>query len=177
MRKTLTIILLILNMLLFHFLQHTIFQKFMMFNIFANIIIIYFIFMATYTNKVYSYILAIIYGFIVDIKFSNPIGTTAFALIILIEVSIRLSSLLYINSRIATMLKIFFITIIFELSRYILRAVILVFDIEIIEFLKIVAIQAIYNMLILMVIYPAFKYIGEVTDQTLHKSNILTKHF
>ncbi len=177
MKKVLTIILLILSMLLFHVLQHTIFQRFTIFNIFANIIVIFFVFLSTYTNKVYSYILAIVYGFLVDIKFGNPIGSTAFSLIISIEVSIRLNSLLYINSRIATMLKIFFITIIYEFSRYLLRAVILSFDIELLEFLKIVSIQAGYNMLILMVIYPAFKYIGEITDQSLHKSNILTRYF
>lgn len=177
MKKTITVILLILSLLLFHILQHTIFQKFTMLNVFANIIIIIFVFFATYTNKIYSYLLAIIYGFLVDIKYGSPIGSGAFSLIILIELTIRLNSLLYVNSRIATMLKIFFITIIFEFSRYILRAVILSFDIEFFNFLRIVSIQSTYNMLLLMVVYPVFKYLGELTDQVLHETNVLTRNF
>lgn len=177
MKKLLTIISLILVLLLTYILQYTIFAKFAMFNILANIIVIFFIFLATYTNKIYSYLIAIIYGFLVDIRYSNPIGGTVFALIFIIELTVRLNSLLYVNSRLATMIKVFILTIIYEFIKYILRAIILSFDIEIIEFLSIAAIQAIYNMLITMVIYPLFKYGGELASEILNKKNLLTRYF
>lgn len=177
MRKALTIIILILALLLVNILQFTIFQKYTMFNVIANIIIIFFMFLATYTNKTYSYILAIIYGFFIDIRYANPVGTTSFALIIVIELTIKLNLLLYINSRIATMLKVFLITLIFEFIRYLLRVIILSFNIEIIEFIKIVSVEAIFNMLILMVIYGGFKFLGERTDEIFNKKNVLTRYF
>ena len=177
MKKTLTLILLALALFVTYLLQFTIFAKYTIFNVLANIIIIFFIFLSTYTNKIYSYFFAIIYGILVDIRYSNPVGGTAFAFIILIEITVRLNLLLYINSRLATMIKVFIITIIYELIKHILRVVILSFDIEIIEFLKIVSIQATYNMLIIMVIYPLFKYAGELTSEILNKKNILTRYF
>lgn len=177
MRKVLTIISILLVLFVIHVIQFTVLTKFTMFNIFANTIIIFFIFLATYTNKIYSYLIAIIYGFLVDIRFTNPIGGTVFALIILIELTVRLNSLLYVNSRLATMIKIFILTIIYEFLKYLLRVVILTFDIEILEFLTIVSIQAIYNMLIVMVIYPLFKYGGELANEILNKKNILTRYF
>ncbi len=177
MKKILTLILLVLALFVTHILQFTIFAKYTMFNVLANIIIIFFIFLSTYTNKIHSYLFAIVYGFLVDIRYSNPIGGTVVALIILIELTVLLNQLLYINSRLATMIKIFILTIIFEITKYILRVVVLSFDIEIIEFFKIVSIQATYNMLIIMVAYPLFKYAGELTSEILNKKNILTRYF
>lgn len=177
MKKTLTILILIVLMILLHLIQVTVFRKWTMFGVLANIVIVYFIFLSTYTNKILAYILAFSYGFMVDIKYASPIGTTAFALIILIEITVRLNLLLYINSRIATMIKVFLLTVIFEFVKYLLRLIILSFDIEILEFLKIVAIQATFNMLILMVIYPLFKYSGELINEIYNKKNILTRYF
>lgn len=177
MRKVVSTIILILVLIIVHLLQFTVFKKFTMFNILANILIIYFVFLSTYTNKILSYILALFYGFFVDIGYGNPIGITSFAIILIIELTTRLNLLLYVNSRIATMIKIFFLTIIFEFTRHLLRVVILSFNIEIIEFLKIVSVEALYNMLILMVIYPLFKYGGELTDAIFNKKNILTRYF
>lgn len=177
MKKILTVFILILVLLLINILQYTLFQKYMMFNIVANIIVIFFIFLSTYTNRIYAYIFAIFYGFLIDIRYGNPIGITTFALIILIELTIKFNLLLYVNSRIATMIKVFLLTIIYEFVKYILRVVILSFDIEVLEFFKIVSIEAIYNMLILMVIYSVFKILGEITNEIFNKKNVLTRYF
>lgn len=177
MKKTLVIFILILVLIISHLLQYTIFKKFTMFNVMANIVLLFFVFVATYTNKGFSYILSFIYGFFVDIRYGNPIGVTAFALIILIELTIALNLLLYVNSRIATMIKILFLTIIFELVKYILRVILLSFDIDLISFGEIVLIEGIYNMLILMVIYPLFKYSGEITDEIYNRKKVLTRYF
>ena len=100
-----------------------------------------------------------------------------FSLIMLIEITINLNNLLYINSRLATMIKIFCISFIFELVRYLLRVLILEFDLQILSFVQIVSIEALYNMLILMVIYPLFKWAGEVTDEIYNKKEVLTRYF
>lgn len=177
MKKVLTIFMLLLILFITYLLQFTVFAKYTMFNVLANIVIIFFIFLATYSNKIYSYIIAIIYGFLVDIRYANPVGGTVFALILIIELTVRLNSLLYVNSRLATMIKVFILTIVFEFAKYMIRVIILTFDVELLEFFKIVSIQAIYNMLIIMVVYPIFKYGGELVNEILNKKNILTRYF
>lgn len=176
-KKTLTIIIICLTLLFVNILQFTVFQKFAMFNIIANIIIVFFVFLSTYTNKIFAYILALIYGMLIDIRYSSPVGITAFALIILIELTIKFNLLLYVNSRIATMIKIFLLTIIFEFIRYLLRVIVLSFDMEIFEFIKIVIVEAIFNMFILMAIYDLFRNLGEITDEIFNKKNILSRYF
>lgn len=177
MKKTVIYFILILMVIPIHLFQILVLDNFRAFNVAANIFIIYLIFLSTYTNKTTSYIFALIYGLMFDISASNPVGITPIAAICIIELTILLNKILYINSRIATMMKALLLVIAYEVIRYVIRAIILKFSIEILPCINIALIEGIYLMLIMMLIYPVYKKIGDITDEKLNEKNVLTRYF
>ena len=68
-------------------------------------------------------------------------------------------------------------TLIYELGVYFLNSIILVFEREMLYFIKIVLIEILYNVLLSIILYPLIQKIGYVIDRNFKKNNILTRYF
>ena len=68
-------------------------------------------------------------------------------------------------------------TFIFEILVYILNYVVLSTNIEIINFIKILAIEIIYNLIIVIILYPLIQKFGYSIENEYKGNKILTRYF
>lgn len=67
-------------------------------------------------------------------------------------------------------------TLICEIIAYIYK-IINGASIEVLAFLKIVLIEIIFNLMIIIIIYPLIRKLGEKLEQVFNEEKILTKYF
>ena len=80
------------------------------------------------------------------------------------------------DSRITIMLISMGTTLICEIIAYIYK-IINGASIEVLTFLKIVLIEIIFNLMIIIIIYPLIRKLGEKLEQVFNEDKILTKYF
>lgn len=68
-------------------------------------------------------------------------------------------------------------TLIFEIIVYILNYIVFSTNIEIINFIKILAIEIIYNLIIAIIIYPLMQKFGYSIENEYKGNKILTRYF
>ena len=68
-------------------------------------------------------------------------------------------------------------TIIYELGCYIFNILTLGITAEIFVFSKILLIEVIYNLLIIIIIYPLMQKLGHMLEEVFKTKNILTRYF
>lgn len=81
------------------------------------------------------------------------------------------------ESRITIMLMIAASTAIYEIGGYIFNMIALDINVEILQFVRILIIEVIYNLLITIVIYPLIQKIGHALEEVFKTKNILTRYF
>lgn len=81
------------------------------------------------------------------------------------------------ESRITIMLMIAASTGIYEIGCYIFNIFALNINVEILQFIKILLIEIIYNLLITIVIYPLIQRLGHALEEIFKTKSILTRYF
>ena len=81
------------------------------------------------------------------------------------------------DSRITIMLITAGVTLICETITYILQIILFRLSIELIPFVKIVLIEAIYNVIIIIIIYPIIGKAGEVLKRIFNEKKVFTKYY
>ena len=70
-----------------------------------------------------------------------------------------------------------FCTIAYEVLLYVLQGVFFQISVEVIPFLKILALETIYNIFIIIIIYPIMKNVGYEIESEIKGDKILTRYF
>ena len=81
------------------------------------------------------------------------------------------------DSRIVILLIGAFCTIVYEVLLYVLQGVFFQISVEVIPFLKILVIETIYNIFIIIIIYPIMKNVGYEIESEIKGDKILTRYF
>lgn len=81
------------------------------------------------------------------------------------------------DNRMTIMIMVISTTIIYEFGIYILSVFKLSINWELISFIKILIIEAIYNALLTIIIYPIIQNLGTVLEETFKEQKILTRYF
>lgn len=68
-------------------------------------------------------------------------------------------------------------TIIYEIGLYLLSGLIIGFEYEWLNFIRIIIFEVIYNVLITIILYPFIQKTGYEVDRSFKKNNILTRYF
>ena len=69
------------------------------------------------------------------------------------------------------------ITIICETISYVMQLILFKLPLEIGAFAKIIVIEALYNVILVIIIYPLIEKFGEVLTKTFKEKNIFTKYY
>lgn len=177
MKKVLSIFCIIIVFLCIYFLQSKFFSWFNIMNIKPNLFIIYLLFIGLYLGKEYGFFLGLIFGLILDMFCSSIIGINA----IILGVVGLLAGLLEKNFSRDHKFTFLFITAILtlfgEIIRYLLIILITHGEIEIIPFLKILSIETIYNILIIIILYPLILKSGDKIRKILIENRRQIKYF
>lgn len=177
MKKVLAIILLIISFLIIYFIQSNFFTWFTIAGVQPNLFVIYILFVGLFAGKKIGLILGIILGFYLDMVIGRQIGVSGIMLGIIGLLGEYLDKNFSKESRVTIMLMLAGCTIIYEVGCYIFNLITLELNLEIISFIKILLIETIYNLIIVIIIYPLLQKLGHLLEETFKTKNILTRYF
>lgn len=177
MKKALIYISLIFVFIFIYLLQSLFFVNFTIAGVKPNIIIILVLFIGLFIGRSRGIIYGIIYGIFIDLWIGKSIGITSICLAIVGIIGGAFDKNFSKDSRIVILLIGAFCTIVYEILVYIFQILFFQVNAEIIPFLKILAIETIYNVLIITIIYPIMKNVGYEIESEIKGDKILTRYF
>ena len=173
MKKFLSILLIIVSFLIIYFIQSNFFTWFTI----ANVFVIFILCIGLFAGKKLGLIFGIIFGFFIDVVIGRQIGISGIMLGLIGLLGEYLDKNFSKESRITIMLMIAASTAIYEIGGYIFNMIALDINVEILQFVRILIIEVIYNLLITIVIYPLIQKIGHALEEVFKTKNILTRYF
>ena len=159
-----------------YFLQSNFFNWFSIGGIKPNLFIIYILFIGLFGTRSMSIIYASALGIFLDLIFNSKIGVNLFGYVLIGVIGTIFNKNFSKDSRITIMLISMGTTLICEIIAYIYK-IINGASIEVLTFLKIVLIEIIFNLMIIIIIYPLIRKLGEKLEQVFNEDKILTKYF
>ena len=177
MKKALIYISLIFVFIFIYLLQSVFFVNFTIAGVMPNIVVILALFIGLFIGRSRGIIYGIIYGIFMDLWIGKNIGITSVCLAIVGIIGGTFDKNFSKDSRIVILLIGAFCTIVYEVLLYVLQGVFFQISVEVIPFLKILALETIYNIFIIIIIYPIMKNVGYEIESEIKGDKILTRYF
>ena len=160
MKKTIIVIALFFIFLITYFLQSNFFSWFTIAGIKPNLFVILTLFISLFAGMKIGIGFGMFMGLFLDIVLGKNLGTNTIMLTIIAVLAGILDKNFSKDSRLTIMIMTMASTFIFEVGSYILSIAILGINVEILNFIKIVVIEVIFNSIITIIIYPGVQVIG-----------------
>lgn len=177
MKKTIINISLIVTAILIYFLQANFFSWFNIAGIMPNLFIILILFIGLFGTKTMGTIYGLIIGLLLDLILGTKIGIYSIGLGLIGFLAAIFDKNFSKDSRMTIMVMGIVATVIFEVLCYILNYIFIATNIEILNFLKILAIEIVYNLLLTIIIYPLIQKFGYYIENEYKGNKILTRYF
>ena len=121
--------------------------------------------------------IGIIFGIFIDIWIGKTLGITSIALALIGVISGILDKTFSKDSRLIVLIMGIVCTIIYECALYLMQYMAMSINVEILQFIKILFIEAIYNVIIIIILYPLMKVTGYEIENEIKGDKILTRYF
>ncbi len=177
MKKAVSIILLIISFFIIYYIQSNLFTWFTIAGIQPNLFVLLTLFIGLFAGKKLGLILGIIFGFFLDVVIGRQIGISGIMLGIVGLIGEYLDKNFSKESRVTIMLMMAGCTVIYELGCYVFNLITLEINLEIISFIKILLIEVIYNLILVIILYPLIQRMGHALEEIFKTKNILTRYF
>lgn len=177
MKKIVINIGIFLTFLIIYFLQINFFSWFKIFGIMPNVFVILALFIGLFYSKIAGVSYGILFGILLDLFIGKKIGVSAIMLGIIGLIGGIFDRNFSKESRITIMIMVFISTIIFETGLYFLQYFIMKSSLEIMPFFKILFIEAVFNTIITIILYPLIQNMGYKIEEEVKGSKILTRYF
>lgn len=177
MKKFLIDVGLILTFIVIYLIQTIFFTHFTIAGIMPNVFIILMLYIGLYMGRTMGVIYGIIYGILIDIWVGKSLGLTSVALALVGILGGLFDKTLSKDSRLTVLLMGAICTIIYEIVLYFFNYMFFKINIEIYSFLKILFIETIYNVLLIIIVYPLMKATGYEIENEIKGDRILTRYF
>lgn len=177
MKKLLINILIIITFLIIYLLQANLFSWFKIAGIMPNIFIIFVLFIGLFCSRISGVTYGIIFGLLLDLFVGRKIGISAIMLGAIGLLGGLFDKNFSKESRLTIMIMVVVSTVIYEVGAYAIGQFIYGYDIEILNFIKILLIESIYNVIITIILYPLMKNIGYKIEEEYKGNKILTRYF
>ena len=142
-----------------------------------NIFIILMLYIGLYMGRTMGIVYGVIYGIFIDIWIGRNLGVTSISLALIGLISGMLDKTLSKDSRITVIMMGAICTIIYEVSLYFIQYMALGINIEVLNFIKILFVEVIYNILLIIILYPLMKVTGYEIENEIKGDIILTRYF
>lgn len=177
MKKVIINIGLIITFLIIYFLQVNFFSWFRIFGVMPNAFVILTLFIGLFYNKIAGVTYGIFFGILLDLFVGKKVGISAMMLGIVGLIGGIFDKNFSKESRLTIMVMVFVSTILFEIGLYFLGYLVFKNSVEILPFIRILLIEAIFNVIITIIIYPLMQNIGYKIENEVKGSKILTRYF
>ncbi len=177
MKKVIIHLFLIIIFIVIYLLQAIFFTNFTIAGVMPNIFVILVLYIGLYMGGSMGTIYGIIYGIFIDLWIGRNIGITSVCLAAIGILGGAFDKNFSKDSRMTILLVGAICTVIYEVASYILQYLVLGMNIEILVFVRKLLIELIYNILIIIIIYPIIKNTGYEVENVIKGDKILTRYF
>lgn len=177
MKKFLTILGIIIAFFILYFLQTNFFTWFTISKVMPNLFVILILFIGLFIGKKTGFTLGLIFGIYLDLMVGKSIGITGIMLGILGLIAGYIDKNFSKDSRITIMVIVALATVVFEIGIYLFQIFRWGISIEIIPFLKILSIEVLYNVILIIILYPLIQKIGTKIESIFKTKAIKTRYF
>lgn len=177
MKKFFINIILIIIGFIIYFLQSNFFNIFTIAGVKPNLFIIYILFIGLFGNRVIGIAYGVVVGIFLDLLFNETIGTNLLGFVFVSIIAILFDKNFSKDSRITIMFMVFGTTLFFELVSYFISFVLYSINIDVVNFIKILIIEIIYNIILTIILYPLIQKFGYYIENEYKGNKILTRYF
>ncbi|MBQ8379478.1 MAG: rod shape-determining protein MreD [Clostridia bacterium] len=177
MKKVVCVIVITLIFFVIYFLQANFFNLFTIAGVKPNLFILLMLILGLFAGKKPSVPLGIVLGIVLDLLSGKIIGISSIMFVIIVILADIYDKNFSKDNRMTIMVMVISTTIIYELGIYILSIFKLSINFELISFVKILMIEAIYNALLTIIMYPIIQKLGALLEENFKEQNILTRYF
>lgn len=177
MKKTIINISLVITAIFIYLLQSNFFNWFNIAGIMPNLFIIIVLFIGLFGNKTMGTIYGLVIGLVLDLVIGRKVGINSIALGLIGFLATVFDKNFSKDSRMTIMVMVVVATIIFEVLSYLLNYIFVAMNIEMLNFIKILVIEIIYNLMIVIILYPLMQKFGYYMENEYKGNKILTKYF
>ena len=167
-------LILLISFLFIYFLQANIFPFITIAGIVPNLFVMFILFIGLYANSFLAISFGVFIGFWIDSIYGSCLGITSACLTIIGFIATWFDSLWSKDEKISIIIMVIVSTVIFEMTSYFLKSVILEFEFDLIPFLKILLIECLYNVLLTIIFFKPFKKLGYKMERNLKRNNMYT---
>lgn len=177
MKKFIINLLLVLTAFIIYFLQSNFFTWFNIAGIMPNVFVILVLFIGLFTNKTVGTVYGVIIGYILDLLFGTKIGIQAVSLGLVGFLAAIFDKNFSKDSRMTIMLMVLGATVVVEVLDYLLTYMFVGINVEIFNFVKMLVIEVLFNIILTIIIYPLIQKFGYDIENEYKGNKILTRYF
>lgn len=177
MKKAIINIILIITAFVIYFLQANFFSWFTIAEIMPNLFVILILFIGLFSNRTMGTVYGLIVGLILDLIIGTKIGINSVGLGLIGFLAAVFDKNFSKDSRMTIMVMAIVATAIFEVLSYILNYIFISIQIEIVNFVRILAIELVYNLILTIILYPLMQKFGYYMENEYKGNKILTRYF
>lgn len=177
MKKFVINLFFVLTVFIIYFLQSNFFTWFNIAEVMPNLFIIFVLFIGLFTNKTLGTIYGVIIGLILDLLFGTKVGIQAVSLGLIGFLAAIFDKNFSKDSRMTIMVMVLGSTIIVEVINYLLKYMFIGNSVEIFNFIRILILEVIFNLILTIIIYPLIQKFGYEIESEYKGNKILTRYF
>ncbi len=177
MKKFVINILLIITFIIIYLLHSNLFVDFRIAGVMPNLFVILVLFIGLYAHKFMGVTYGIIFGLLLDLFIGKKIGITAIMLGVVGIIGMLFDKNFSKENRITLIIMVMISTIIFEAGECFLNYLINRTEMEMVQFIQILAIETIYNAILTIILYPMIQIFGNKIEAEYKGNKILTRYF
>ena len=142
-----------------------------------NLFIILVLFIGLFTNRTMGTAYGVIVGLFLDLVIGQKVGINAVSLGLIGFLAAVFDKNFSKDSRMTIMLMVLVATIVTESLNYLLNYIFLNINVEILNFIKILSIETVYNLILTIIIYQLMQKAGYYIENEYKGNKILTRYF
>ncbi len=177
LKKTISILGIILTFFILYFLQINFFSWFNIAGVKPNLFVVLVLCLGLFINKNIAIIFGFIIGIYLDILTGRQIGISAVIYALIGFLGGYFDKNFSKESKITILLMVAGSTIIFETIVYIYTIARNQIPLQLFGFVKILLIEVVFNVLLTIILYPLIKKLGYSLENIFKKKRALTRYF
>ena len=177
MKKFLSILGLILTFLMIYFLQANFFMWFNIAGVKPNLFIVFILFIGLFIGNKLGFAFGLILGILLDLFIGKSIGISGMMLAIVGLIGEYLDNNFSKDSRVTLILMVMGSTAVYELGTYFFQILRWNTAIEILPFVRTVCIEVVFNVVLVIILYPLMQKAGNSLEGLFKSKSVLTRYF
>ena len=177
MKKLVINIVLILVALIIYYLQSNFFTWFNISGVMPNLFVIFVLFVGLFASRTVGTIYGGAIGLFLDLLLGLQVGINAVTLGLIGFLAGVFDKNFSKDSRMTIMIMVLGSTFLAEALNYLLNYMFLSINVEIVNFIIILVIEIIYNLILTIILYPLMQKTGYYIENEYKGNKILTRYF